>query len=81
MGPVSGIARCGELDAVLAWTDHGLVKLAEFALVFLLAIHLFGGLRLLALELLPWTARQKTLAAGAVGVSLLVSGGFFLQAV
>ncbi|WP_420393861.1 succinate dehydrogenase [Acuticoccus sp.] len=69
------------LDGFLAWTDLTAVKVAEFGLVFLLAVHLFGGLRLLALELLPWTARQKTLAAAAVGASVLVSGTFFLQAV
>ena len=42
-----------------------LVKFAEFGLVFLLAVHLFGGLRLLALEFLPWRDWQKTLAASA----------------
>ena len=54
--------------------------MAEFGLVFLLAVHLFDGLRLLALEWLPWTARQKTLAAGAVGLSFLVFVSFFLRA-
>lgn len=68
-------------DAALAWTANPMVKLAEFGLVFLLAVHLFGGLRLLALEFLPWSPGQKTLAAGAVAVSLLVSGTFLLQAV
>jgi fumarate reductase subunit D len=69
------------LDDFLHWTDLPLVKLAEFGLVFLLAVHVFGGLRLLALELLPWTARQKTLAASAVAVAVLISGTFFLRAV
>lgn len=69
------------LDGFLAWTDYTAVKVAEFGLVFLLAVHFFGGLRLLALELLPWTSRQKTLAAAAVAASVLVSGTFFLQAV
>ncbi len=69
------------LDGFLAWTDLAIVKVAEFGLVFLLAAHLFGGLRLLALELLPWTSRQKTLAAGAVGLSVLISGTFLLRAV
>jgi fumarate reductase subunit D len=69
------------LDRFLAFTDNPLVKLAEFGLVFLLAIHAFGGLRLLALEFLPWPARHKTLAAAAVALSLLVSGTFLLGAV
>ncbi|MEM7057898.1 MAG: succinate dehydrogenase [Pseudomonadota bacterium] len=69
------------LDAALAWTANPMVKFAEFGLVFLLAVHFFGGLRLLALEWLPWTPRHKTLAAGAVAASFLVSGTFFLQAI
>lgn len=75
------LTETARLDGFLSWTDLAIVKVAEFGLVFLLAVHFFGGLRLLALELLPWTARQKTLAAGAVGLSILVSGTFFLQAV
>jgi len=69
------------LDGFMAWSEVPIVKIAEFALVFLLAVHLFGGLRLLALELLPWTAGQKTLAAGAVALSALISLTFLLQAV
>ena len=41
------------LDRLLRFTDLTIVKLAEFGLVFLLAVHLFGGLRLMALEFLP----------------------------
>ena len=70
-----------KLDSFLRWTDLTIVKVAEFGLVFLLAVHLFGGLRLMALEFLPWSARQKTLAATAVALSVLVSGTFFLKAV
>jgi len=69
------------LDGFLKWTDLTIVKIAEFGLVFLLAVHLFGGLRLMALEFLPWTSHQKTLAAAAIGLSVLVSGTFFLKAV
>ncbi len=69
------------LDGFLDWTELAIVKLAEFGLVFLLAAHLFGGLRLMALEWLPWASWQKTLAAGAVGASVLVSGTFFLKAI
>lgn len=69
------------LDSALALTENPLVKLAEFGLVFLLAIHFFGGLRLLALEWTPWTGGQKTLAAGAAALSLLLSGIFFLQVI
>ena len=69
------------LDGFLAWTDLTIVKVVEFGLVFFLAVHMFGGLRLMALEWLPWSDRQKTLAASAVGVAFLISGTFFLNAV
>ncbi len=69
------------LDGFLHWSEAPMVKLAEFGLVFLLAVHLFGGLRLLVLEFLPWPAPHKTLAAGAVAGAALVSGLFLLNAV
>ena len=70
-----------QLDGFLRWTEYPLVKLAEIGLVFLLAVHFFGGLRLLALELLPWSPRQKTHAALATALSFFVSGGFLLSVV
>ena len=70
-----------QLDAFLHWAEIPLVKLAEFGLVFLLAVHFFGGLRLMALEFLPWSGRQKTLAASALAGAFLVSGAFLLNAV
>ncbi len=69
------------LDRFLHWSDNPLVKFAEFGLVFLLAVHFFGGLRLLALEFLPWSPRQKTYAALAVAASFFVTCGFWLNAV
>ncbi|MEQ8824880.1 MAG: succinate dehydrogenase, cytochrome b556 subunit [Filomicrobium sp.] len=70
-----------QLDGFLKWTELGIVKVAETGLVLLLALHLFGGLRLLAVEFLPWSPKQKTFAAGAVALSFFVSVGFFLSAV
>lgn len=69
------------LDGVLHLTEAGVVKLVEMALVFGLAVHMFGGLRLMALEWLPWSAPQKTLAAGAVAVSFLIAVLFFMKAI
>jgi len=69
------------LDGFLSMTEAGVVKLAEFGLVFLLALHMFGGLRLLALEWLPWSPPQKTLAAGAAAASFLVAALFFMRAI
>jgi fumarate reductase subunit D len=64
---LGGAAR---LDAFLRWTDQPLVRLAEWGLVVLLAAHLAGGLRLLALEFLPWRDWQKSLLAAAAGVTV-----------
>jgi fumarate reductase subunit D len=70
-----------KLDGFLAMTEAGIVKVAEFGLVFLLAVHMFGGLRLMAMEWLPWTSAQKTLAAGATAVSFLIAVLFFMKAI
>lgn len=80
---VLGLAlnRPASLDGFLHWAEHPLVKASEFVLVFLLAAHAFGGLRLMALEFLPWNPRQKTMAATAAALSLLIAGLFLLRAV
>lgn len=75
------LTQPARLDGFLIFAEIPVVKLAEFGLVFLLAVHMFGGLRLMALEFLPWSDRQKTLAAGVLGVAFLISGTFFLKAV
>jgi len=75
------LTRPQALDGFLKFADAPLVKLAEFGLVFLLAVHFFGGLRLLALEFLPWSSSRKSLAAGALAGAFLVSGAFLLRAV
>lgn len=67
-------------DAI-AWTGHPLVKLGECGLVILLAAHMTGGIRLLALELLPWSDAQKTHIAVGLGVALLFGGAFALRLV
>ena len=69
------------LDGLLHWTQNPVIKAAEFGLVFLLAVHLFGGLRLMALEFLPWSDRQKTYAALSAAGAFLVACTFLLKAV
>lgn len=64
------LSRALELDAFLAWTQQPAVKLAEWGIVVALAAHLAAGLRVLALEFLPWRDWQKTLAAAAAAVTL-----------
>ncbi len=66
------------LDRFLAWTAQPAVVAAEWGLVLLLAAHLAGGLRLLALEFLPWRDWQKTLAALAAGLALVAGLAFAL---
>ena len=55
------------------------MKFAETVLVLLLAAHLTGGLRLLALEFLAWRDWQKRLLAGAAGVTLAAGLLFLLN--
>ena len=80
---VLGLALSGAdaLDSALHWSQQPVVKFAEFGLVFLLAVHLFGGLRLLAVELLPWKDGQKNFAAMACSVAFAVALGFLLGAI
>jgi len=59
------------LDGVLAWTEQPLVKASEVALVFLLAVHLSGGLRLLLAEFGGWRAAwQPALIAVTGGIAV-----------
>ena len=68
-----------KLESFLRWTDQPLVKFGEIALVVLLAAHMAGGLRLLALEFLAWREWQKSLLAAAAGVTLLAGLAFLLN--
>ena len=69
------------LDGFLAWTEDASVKAAEMGLVFLLAVHLLGGLRVLMIEFLPWREGQKTLIALAGGASVVIAFAFLINAV
>jgi fumarate reductase subunit D len=75
-----GQALRGEagLEGFLRWADRPVVKFAEWGLVLLLAAHFAGGLRLLALEFLPWRAWQKSLLAWAVAAVLAAGLAFAL---
>ena len=76
-----GLAIEGEaaLDSFLAWSDQPLVKIAEWGLITLLAVHLLAGLRVLALEFLPWRGARKAwigvggALAAATGLAFLAS--------
>ena len=74
---VLGLAIEGEaaLDGFIAWTDQPLVKAAETLLIVLLSVHLAGGLRLLMLEFVAWSDKQRLIIssgfAASIGVGLL----------
>jgi fumarate reductase subunit D len=76
-----GLAIHGEagLDAFLAWTEKPIVKLAEGGLVFLLTIHLLGGLRLLYVETVSWRPVQRLLAAGAAAIAAALAVAFIVR--
>ena len=57
-----------QMDEFLRWTEQPLVKLSEWGIVVLLAAHLGGGLRVLAIEFLDWHDWQKSLAAMAAAI-------------
>ncbi len=67
------------LDSVLRWTDQPPVKLAEGGLVFLLTVHLLGGLRVLAIENFAWSDGQKQLATLAAAASAIVAFVFLVR--
>ncbi len=75
---IDGAAR---IDSFLAWTANPVVKLAETALVFLLAVHMLGGLRVLVIENLPWREGQKRLAWLAAGAAIAAAALFLIRAV
>jgi len=70
-----GLAIEGEasLEKFLRWSDQPLVKLAESGLIFLLMVHMVGGMRVFIIENLAWHDQQKELAAVAAAVAALVA--------
>ena len=67
------------LDGFLRWTDAPAVKLAEGGLVFLLVVHLLGGLRVLLIENLDWRANQTWAALAAGGVAVAIAFAFLVR--
>ena len=76
-----GLAIEGDakLEGFLRWSDQPLVKLGETILVFLLAIHMLGGLRLLVLENVGWLSGQKRLALLAAAASAVAAFVFLAR--
>jgi succinate dehydrogenase cytochrome b556 subunit len=68
-----------KLESFLRWSEQPLVKLGEWTIVLLLAVHLTGGVRILMIEFLPWRDWQKTLAAVAAATALAIGLLFALS--
>jgi fumarate reductase subunit D len=66
------------LESFLRFADQPLFKLAEWGLVTLLALHMTGGLRLLLIELGPWSGLRKDWIAGLAGLSVATGMAFAL---
>ncbi len=76
-----GLAINGEakLQSFLRWSEQPLVKLAEGGLVFLLTVHLLGGLRVLVIENFDWRDGQKQIATVAAALSAIVAFVFLVR--
>jgi fumarate reductase subunit D len=76
-----GLALRGDasLDSFLRWTEQPLVKLSEAVLFGLLAVHMLGGLRLLAVENLGWFSGQRRFAALAMLAALVIAFAFLVS--
>jgi fumarate reductase subunit D len=66
------------MEGFLRWTEQPIVKFGEWGIVVLLAAHLGGGLRVLAIEFLDWHAWQKSLAALAGALAIAAGLAFAL---
>ncbi|MCX2863707.1 succinate dehydrogenase [Paucibacter sp. PLA-PC-4] len=53
------LERSGRFDSFLKLSEMPLMKFGEWSLVVLLSIHMSFGLRLLAMELLPWSSTRN----------------------
>ena len=68
------------LDSFLIFAELPWVKVSEWGLVVLLTVHLAFGLRILALEFLPWRGARKSWIAWGAGAAA-AAGLLFMVAV
>ena len=65
-------------DGFIRWTERPLVQAAEAVLVFLLTVHLLGGLRLLLIESLALLPARRNIVVASFGCAAIVALGFYL---
>ena len=68
------------LDRFLAFADLPLVKVAEWGLVMLLAVHLVLGARVLVLELGHWRGMRTAWIGWAAGIAAVTGLAFLAVA-
>jgi fumarate reductase subunit D len=73
------IERTAALDDFLQWTEQPAVKFAEVGLIFLLAVHLLGGIRVLVIENLAWHPGQKRMANAVISIAGILAMLFVLR--
>ena len=71
--------REASLENFLRWTDQPWVKFSEGGLMFLLTVHLLGGLRVLVIENMDWRDGQKQLATLAAAIAAVVAFVFLVR--
>jgi fumarate reductase subunit D len=71
--------REASLESFLRWTDRPWVKFSEGGLMFLLTVHLLGGLRVLVIENMDWRGGQKQLATLAAAAAAVVAFAFLVR--
>ena len=64
------------LQRFVEFTDHPLVKFAEWGLVMLLGLHLALGLRVVAIEIGPWRGLRLAWIKSAVAIAALLGLAF-----
>ena len=74
----TSVQGAAALEGFLRYTDQPLFKFGEWGLVFLLALHMMGGVRLLLIEFRDWSGLRKNWIAGTVGAGALAGLAFAL---
>ncbi len=71
--------REASLENFLRWTDQPWVKFSEGGMMFLLTVHMLGGLRVLVIENMDWRDGQKQLAILGAAIAAVVAFVFLVR--
>ncbi|WP_353152389.1 succinate dehydrogenase, cytochrome b556 subunit [Pollutimonas bauzanensis] len=66
------------LDAALKWYEAPIFKFGEWLLVFFLALHALGGIRILLIEFRPWKGLRLGWISASFGTAAIVSFVFLI---